>query len=231
MKSHLCLSLICVSVLLPSTALAGKGGSSDRPEWGGLGYMTQGWAIGDIGGTGESLAAAPNMGLLLGGGGMALLGGRVVVGGQGYALHGLGGGDDALDVQVSGGGGGFHLGFAAINDHNDLIYPYVGAAFHGHDVLLANGHLPTSIAGVELEPGQRDALTGGGGSLDLGVTMFRLFWGDESGGMALGASLGGWIPLTSETWSAESGAATTVDSTLGGLYLRVNVGGGGAFRG
>ncbi len=224
----------CVVGLLavPGVAMAGKKASSgDRPMWGGLGYVSQGWMMGDPGGTGTSIAAAPSMGMLLGGGGMALLAGRVVVGGQGYAIHGLGGGDDTLDVSASGGGGGAHLGYAVINDRNDLIYPYVGAVGHGHDVVLANGNYPSSIAGVELEPAQRDVLTGGGVALDLGVSMHRLFWGESGGGMSVGASIGGWIPLSSSGWSAKSGAVPTLDSTASGLYFRVHVGGGGATRG
>jgi hypothetical protein len=107
----------------PALAHAGKK-VGERPLWDGLGYMTQGWVMGDVSGAGDVIDAAPGMGQQLGGGGLMLLGGRAVLGGQGYALFGLGGGSDALDVDVSGGGGGVHLGYAFVNEDRDLMVLY-----------------------------------------------------------------------------------------------------------
>jgi len=131
---------------------------------------------------------------------------------------------------VRGAGGSLHAGYVVINDRNHLMYPYVGAAFNSHELLLANGHYPSSIAGLALTPGQREVLIGGGTAVDVGFTMFRLFWGDE-GGMALGSSMGAWIPVSADEWSTDSGAVTTLEGTTGGFYFRVHVGGGGATRG
>ena len=110
--------------------------------------------------------------------------------------------------------------------------PRVGAATHETERsgYAPNGHYPSSIAGLALTPGQREVLTGGGTALDVGFTMFRLFWGDE-GGMALGSSMGAWIPVSADDWSTDSGAVTTLEGTTGGFYFRVHVGGGGATRG
>lgn len=220
-----------LSILLVLPGLATAAPKADQLRWGGLGYMTQGWVIGDVGGTGTSVAAAPDVGVQLGGGATLLLAGRVAVGGQGYGYYGLGGGDAALDADVHGGGAGAHIGYALVNERNHLLYPYVGAAFHGHDLVLANGHYPSSIAGVVLEPGQRETLSSGGTALDIGVSLFRLFWGEEAGGMAVGGSFGGWIPLAADAWSTDSGQPTTLDGTTGGFYFRLNLGGGGATRG
>ncbi len=215
-----------------ATALAGKKkGGVDRPEWGGLGYMTQGWMIGDVTGAGDTIDAAPGMGQMFGGGGVMLLGGRAVLGGQGYALFDLGGGDDQIDVEATGGGGGVHLGYAFLNADRDLMYVYAGGVGQGIDLHLANGSSPTSVGGVDLLEGERKTLIGGGWSVDVGVSMFRLFWGDDPGGMAIGASIGGWIPVSSNAWEVKGGGNTTLDGSTGGVYLRMNLGGGGAFPG
>jgi hypothetical protein len=106
-----------------------------------------------------------------------------------------------------------------------------GAVGHGHDVTLANGTDPAAVAGVDLLPGQRKTLTGGGLAVDVGVSMFRLLWGDNPGGMAIGGSCGAWIPASTQAWEVEGGGSTMLDGTASGFYLRLNIGGGGAVTG
>lgn len=222
-----CVVAALVGMLLPSVAWAG-----DRAMWGGMGYMSQGWMMGDVSGAGQALGeSAPGMALSLGGGGMALVGGVLALRGQGQGLIGLDRGGVDLDAQVVGGGGGFAVGVLAVNAEDNLLIPYVGVAMHGVDVSLVNGNNPAEIAGITLGAGDREVLTGGGLALDVGANMTRLFWSGTDGGMVLGGEMGGWIPLVSGGWSAASGAQPTgLDRSPVGLYMRVNVGGGGAIR-
>lgn len=211
---------------LPATAMA------DRPMWGGAGFMSQGWYLGDVSGIGADLGVeAPSMGLQVGGGGFALLAGRLVLGGGGYGLLGLNG--DGLDAETDfgGGGGGFTIGGAVINDGTLLITPYVGGVGHGARVVVENGPNAGRIGGVSMDPGERRAFGGGGWAIDVGASVFHLMWDEDGGGLVVGGSVGGWIPVGGSDWELDGGGvAKGVSGTPGGLYFRVDVGGGGALH-
>lgn len=226
---HRARSIAAVLLLLaPTAALAGD----DRPLWGGLGYMSQGWMMGDLSGLGEDLGldAPPGIGVTLGGGGLALLGGRVTLKGDGYAIVGLDGEGTAASTHLTGGGGGLSVGVVVVNDSRMLIFPSLGAVGHGADLLVEAGTDPVDLAGTPLDGGERVKLTGGGWALDLGASMFFLPWAADGGGMTVGASMGYLLAIGGDPWEAVGGAATTLEGVPGGLYFRAHVGGGGASR-
>lgn len=208
---------------LPAVAHADGG-----HQWGGVGYVTQGWALGDISGVGEDfgLDAPPGVGLTLGGGGFALLGGRVLLMGNGYGVNALDGQGLVADAGFSGGGGSFAVGVALGQIQRTLVAGYAGAAMHGADLRVSNGDDFATIGGVEMSPGERRAFDGGGLAVDVGATVFQLFWGDDDAGMALGGSMGLWIPVL-DVGSAGGGAAQAPGAPSG-MYFRMHLGGGGA---
>ena len=205
----------CLLLIFASSSVAH---AAERNLWGGLGHVDQGFVLGDITGLSEELGdAAPGVGLSLGGGGGALLGGVVMVVGEGHVVHGLNG--VSADRTAAGivGGGSLGVGATVLNNGADLLYPYVGVAVQGVEV-FADGN-----AG-------RAHLASGGIALDLGVSVFRLFW-PEGGGMAVGGTMGAWIPVAAGEWTVESGPSPgALSGGPGGLYFRMHVGGGGATR-
>ncbi len=221
--------LTCGAALAASTAAW-----ADRPQWGGIGYMTQGFVLGDVSGLGDSLGVdhPPGLGLVLGGGGLALLGGRVVLGGTGYALSGLDGEGEVASARFGGGGGGFNIGYAVVNSGRMLLFPFVGAVGHGGHVLVENGSDPAIVGGFDLLGGERKGFEGGGWALDFGASVFQLMWGEDSGGLAVGGAMGFWLPISGDGWTAtDGGAATGLQGTPSGLYFRLQLGGGGASGG
>jgi hypothetical protein len=228
--SRIVVCLIPAVVSLAPTAAE----AADRPTWGGGGYASQGWYTGDVSGVGDALGLdpAPGVGLVLGGGGFALLGGRVILGGHGHGLFGLGGVGPAASSAFSGGGGGAHVGYAMISSWDTLLFPHAGVVGHGGSLVVENGTDPAVVGGVDLLAGERLVLEGGGVALDLGADVFRLFWRGEGGGMMVGGTLGVWLPVAGGAWSARgAGGLDGVEGAPGGFYLRMSVGGGGAFGG
>ena len=197
--------------------------------WGGVGYLTQGWALGDLAGVGEDfgLDTPPGVGLTLGGGGFALLGGRVLLMGNGYGVNALDGQGLVADAGFTGGGGSFAVGVALGRIQRTLVAGYAGAAMHGADLRVTNGDDFATIGGVEMAPGERRAFDGGGLAVDVGATVFQLFWGDDDAGVALGGSMGVWIPVLDVGDDRGAVASTGAPS---GVYFRMHLGGGGASR-
>lgn len=202
--------------------------------FGGFGHMTQGFLLGDPTGMATELdsdgGGSPHNALLIGGGGRMIIPGGVVLGGHGFGLEGLGGDGTGGSSQVSGGGGGFDVGWAAINDGRRLIYPLAGVTFTGVDVLVQNHAEARKVGNYAMVPGDRVEMKGSGVALDFGVALTQLLWGDEGGGMIVGAQMGYLLPVGGGTWTAKGGAEISgVDGSTNGLYFRVNVGGGGGF--
>lgn len=185
-------ALLCSALLaLPSVASA-------APKWGGGGFLSQGFAVGNLAGNADDFGAdATSLGLVLGGGGFPLQGGRVVLIGHGYGISGLGGVGDAATTEVSAGGGSGSIGWALVNEGGFLLAPHAGVAGHGTSVSVANGNDPAIVGGVDLLPGERETFSGGGLAVDLGFSMFQASW-KNGGGLLVGASIGGWIPVTSQ---------------------------------
>lgn len=208
--------------------------SAARVFFGGFGHVTQGFLVGDPSGMSTELEAddggSPHNALLLGGGGAVIIPGSVVIGGHGYGLETLGGDGVGGSSQASGGGGGFHAGWAPINDGRRLIYPSVGVNFVGVDVLVQNHSEARKIGNFAMTPGDRVVMTGGGVALDFGLNLIQLFWGEEGGGAMIGGRMGYWLPVGEASWETQGGGAVSgVDGAPSGLYFRVDVGGGGGF--
>jgi len=217
--------MLSMMLLLATTAWAG----GEKPMWGGIGHMTQGFMMGDVTGIGDALdnaadGGAPGAAMLLGGGGRMLLGGLVVVGGGGHGRFGVPNEGVDYSIMTYGGGGQFDVGVLIYNQQRSWVYPMVGVAFGGTDVVVANHRNgPMSVGNVTMGSGDRLELSGGYTAIEVGAGVTRLFFGPETqGGMVLDLQMAAWIPVSTGEYSAGA-----VSGAPGGLLFRINAGGGG----
>jgi hypothetical protein len=223
-----------------------------RPWFGGLGYASVAPFFGDISGLESMLAgptalgasyAAPKSAVLIGGGGGAVLFGHLWLGGKGFGLV-SGGFDNTLGaVTIGGGGGSFELGYVAVPLPQLFVIPYfgVGGFRAGIEVenlttnALVDGtrSLAEDANGVRViaPPGGTRNFEAGFATLDAGIRVMRLL-SPRGGGFAAGFELGFLSSFTQPAWGTEGYEVTNAESAgLEGLYIRLNIGGGGfAFR-
>jgi len=209
-----------------------------RPWFGGLGYASVAPFFGDISGLEEGLRAPTALGasygvgrtgLLLGGGGGAVLFGRLWLGGKGYALL-TGPFENARgEVSLTGGGGGFELGYVASSRAKMLVIPFMGLGGFAYSLEVTNrtsGPMTIQQAAV-IPPSQSRKFTSGFATLDVGIRLQRLlFWGH--GGFSAGVEVGLLRSLSTRPWQSESVELTDhPGAALDGAYVRLNFGGGG----
>jgi len=202
--------------------------AQDRPMWGGIGHVTQGFMLGDVTGIGDELdklgdGAGPGAALVLGGGGRMLLGGRALLGGGGHGRFGIPAEGQTYSVMSYGGGGQFDLGFLLYNQRRMWVYPFAGVAFGGVDTVVANhADAIASVGNQQLEPGARTEFGGGYGVAEIGAGVTRLFFDQETqGGMVLDLQMAVWLPASSGSLGAGLTGAPS------GMLFRINAGGGG----
>ena len=209
-----------------------------RPKHGGLGYAAVGIVAGPIGDVQDALvqtlgpgARSPEFGYAVGGGGRMLLFHRIVIGGKGFGLFPPEVGAPNGTAQVSGGGGGLELGFAAVNRPKLLFFPYFGAGGFGLGLELHNTSQQDIQLGdaAPLQPGEERDYAGGFVYLEVGAGLHRLlFFGD--GGFAVGFNVGGLFSLAPSPWADAGTPIDGIDEpSLSGAYLQLTVGGGGFF--
>ncbi|MCA9587648.1 MAG: hypothetical protein KC657_20115 [Myxococcales bacterium] len=167
----------------------------------------------------------------VGGGGGALIGRRLWLGGKGYGFILPTESSDRGRARISGGGGGFELGIAAVNRPHALVIPYIGLGGLGTSVTVRNRTAAAmSLGGVPLlPPGEDRTLTGGFWTFDAGIRAFGLYF-PGGGGWAAGLDLGVTttvVPSSYELDGASLSGVAPARMTAG--YLRLMLGGGGFF--
>jgi hypothetical protein len=204
-------------------------------RWGGLGYGFEGPIL--LGGSLleqellEPLAlgtgyAAPSWGGSFGGGGGVLLGDQLWIGGQGHGTIAPSSSTTRGSARTSFGGGGFELGFAAVNNGLWLVTPFVGIGGLGYDVSVRSTVPGMRVGARDVPVGQTIEFKGGSATLGLGARGHRLlFW--DNAGITVGWELGALFSMASSTWEVDGQSAQAGRPSLQGLYLRVLVGGGG----
>lgn len=212
----------------------------DEPRgWGGFGHAFAGMVAGDLGGYDTQLSAETTLGSgagptvfggMLGGGGRALLGRRIMLGGKGYALltptqsgaHGT--------ARVTGGGGGLDVGVALYNRDRWLVYPYLGAQGFGLDLDVTNNSTQSRAIGeVRIPAGESRTFRTGFPMIEVGAGVQRLlFRGDEHGGFMVGLELGFVYGFAGDAWQIDDMDVAGLGTPgLTGGYLRLTLGGGG----
>jgi hypothetical protein len=230
--SALALAILCV--LLP-----GRADAQLPIEHGGYGYASPGLAVVDVSFLGVDLAKSfgldegfpvSPLGFTLGGGGKALIASRWIVGGKGYLLlfTESTGGDGT--VSMLGGGGGFDIGYAAIQERPWLVYPYQGVGGIGLTMDVSNGGARDVKLGDStiIRSGETGTFDTGSITVELGVGMQRLFF-EENGGFIVGGELGVMLTPAEMTWQdgRERDLAGVHPSRLLGVFVRIDLGGGG----
>lgn len=211
-----------------------------EPYFGGFGHASVGPILGNFRSVADDLARpgslgpgyrAGALGLELGGGGRALLGGRLLFGGKGYVMlvptHGTGRGTARLVA----GGGGLDLGYAVVNRDHWLFYPYLGAGGIGFHLDVHNKSAAPILVGVDpLAAGASLGRRAGAPTLEVGLGLQRLLFND-AGGFIVGAELGMLTAVGDGHWRDDENqpVAGLHPAYFDGGYLRLTIG-GGAFQ-
>jgi len=239
-KMHRTLILLVLAILLhPAPASADGGSSPQKPVWGGLGYTAIGVGAIPVTGVGAPLQAVlGDNGAVgatswrYGGGGKMLLWG-VILGGKGYGIEYNEGSGPGGTARISGGGGGFQLGFAVHHTTEALVYPFLGFSGGGFDLDLENDTDATVTFGNhEIVEGGTATFETGYWAVEagVGVEWLRMYGGDGGqGGWALGAELGLQLSVVNSAWEGAAGAevAGIADPRMIGGFLWIHLGGGG----
>jgi hypothetical protein len=218
-----------------------------RPFFGGLGYASVGPFFGNIGGLESMLAsptglglsyAASNTGFLLGGGGGAVLWGHLWVGGKGYSLVNGGFQNSLGSVSVGASGGAFELGYA-LGGERMLVVPFFGVGGLNRSMSVENDSeqdmldITRSLAPdadgrrVIAPPGGSREFNAPVGTLEAGIRVQRLLF-SRSGGFSAGFELGFLGSIIEPPWETDGYEVTNAEgASLEGVYIRLNIGGGG----
>jgi len=233
--------ILALGVAVATSLSASDASAKGSPRsWGGFGHGFAGFVVGDLGGFDSRLeadsalgeGAGPIMfGGMIGGGGRALLGRRIMLGGKGYALLSPVQEGRYGHARVVGGGGGLDLGVALYNDDGWLVYPYAGFQGFGMGLELNNQSTePRSVDDVPIPVGQSRGLSAGFPLVELGAGAQRLLFGDAHGGFMIGLELGFLYSVGREGWTLDDAPVLGLGSaSLNGGYLRLTLGGGGFF--
>ena len=244
----LAFTLLAVGLGLPTSAHAHDREDDDRPRptWGGWGHATVGIFTGGFGQVGRHLDDADALGdtirfrpfgVMLGGGGRALLAGRYLLGGKGFAMIPQGQITEKGRAVMLGGGGGLDVGLVLYNGPKWMVYPLAGAGGYGTSLLIHNQSEEDVVVSrnITLTPGEQIDLTAGFVTFEIGVGVGRsAFWGDPrsggAGGMFHGLEAGILMSVSEDRWKTPDDITVAIPpaSLLGG-YLRMNIGGGGFF--
>lgn len=177
------------------------------------------------------------MGMMLGGGGRALLAGRYLIGGKGFALVPQAQITSKGRAVMAGGGGGLDLGLVMYSGKRWLFYPLAGIGGFGQSLKIDNqSELDVVVSPtITLAPGEAIDLKAGFVTFEVGFGIGRsAFWGDPrsggAGGMFHGLELGMMMSVSEDRWKTDADVSVDLPpASLIGGYLRMNIGGGGFF--
>ena len=217
--------LAAISIVLASSAY-GEG----------AGWFTFGLKVLDFGGLKEELVKrgfgkleAENA--LLGGGGYGVVGGKVVLGGEGGGFS-QDVSSDTLKATVAGGYGFFDVGYVAYSRGNLRIFPFFGIGGGGLALRIAQrGPMPT-FSEVLDDPGWEVEISAGGILFQVGLGLdWMLTLKERKGGIMLGLRAGYILAPTKTDWRmADRDVLGGPDTRLTGPYICLTFGGGGGSR-
>jgi hypothetical protein len=210
-----------------------------RPWMGGLGYASIAPFFGEVSALESGLRAPEALGasyglgdgaLLLGGGGGAVLFGHLWLGGKGFGLLTTAFHNARGDAMLTGAGGAFELGYVLSTGPKMLVIPYFGFGGFAYNLEVTNnttGQMPLLNA-FSLSPRESKVFTSGFATLEAGLRLQRLLFFARSGGLSAGLEFGVLRSLANGPWlSGRSEFTHEEGAKLDGVYVRVNIGGGG----
>lgn len=214
-------------------ALAAPGWA--RNGGGGAAYFAFGWRQVDLDGLNAALSgggypAFSDRYFLMGGGGHAVVGYDLILGGE---VHGLVRRQDsglARRTAVSGGYAVFNVGYSLYRSAGLMVYPLVGLGGGSLQLEVSERAMP-SFAEVLDDPGRGSRLTTGGLLLDLALGadyLLALREGKDSrGGLVFGVRAGyTWAPLEGDWRLDGTDVAEGPDAGIEGPYVRLVIGRG-----
>lgn len=216
-----------------------------RAYFGGLGYASVAPLFGTMDGFQAALSRPEALGpayrvsetgLMLGGGGGGVFFGHIWLGGKGYALIAPTPDTPNGTSSFGGGGGGVELGYVIQPGPGSLLIPYFGLHGFGYNVEVNNlNATPMPIqTGVEIPGNTRRNFSAGFGMLEAALRFQRLVFFGGSGGLTAGFELGVMGSFGSSAWKDEASGAMMYElpsAGLSGMFVRLNIGGGGfSFR-
>lgn len=201
---------------------------------GGAGYFAIGTNVIGIDALNDRLDAFgyPTFGsafLSLGGGGYGIVGGRVLLGGEGHGLIRPSQSVGGRDVSIGGGYGLATLGYLAVAQSNWRVYPQVGLGAGGFTVDIESAGTATELDEVLDDPNRRAELTRGSLLVSLALNATYAFSSsEEEGGFRIGLQAGYLLAPYSSDWQLDEDAlADGPDAGFDGPFIRLLIGGGG----
>ena len=229
--------------LVPPRAHAQHGADDDHHDdrahhaehrEGGAGYFAIGTNVLGVDALNDRLSAFgyPTFGsafLSLGGGGYGLIGGRVLLGGEGHGLIRPSQSVRGRDVSVGGGYGLATIGYLAVTRSSWRVYPQLGVGAGGFTVDIGSAGEATEFDDVLDNPNRRAELSRGSLLVSLALNATYAFSGaKEPGGFRLGVQAGYLLAPYSSDWQLDADAlADGPDAGFDGPFIRLLIGGGG----
>jgi hypothetical protein len=210
-----------------------------RPWFGGLGYVTIGPFFGDISTLDAALRAPDALGasygvgsaaLQVGGGGGAVLFGHLWLGGKGVGLATAPFKNARGEALLTGGGGGFELGYVLARPHM-LIIPFFALGGYAYNLRVENDtSSPMPLQDVlTIAPGQKRDIHAAFATIELGIRVQRLLFA-RAGGFIGGFEAGLLRSLSAAPWESDGREFVNhPGAQIEGGYVRITVGGGGFY--
>ena len=213
---------------------------NERPRrlwFGGLGHISIGPFFGDLSTLDVALRSEDALGasygigraaFMLGGGGGAVLGGHLWLGGKGFGILTAPFVNARGEAMLTGGGGGAELGYVLTRSRM-LIIPFIsfGAFGYGLGVTNKSGQAMPLAGVLFLAPGESRHFNAGFLTAELGVKVQRLLF-SGSGGFMGGFEVGILRSLSAAPWKSDRYEFVDHPGALiEGVYVRVTIGGGG----
>jgi hypothetical protein len=208
-----------------------------RLWFGGFGYAAIGPFFGDLSTLETALRSEDALGasygigragFTLGGGGGAILGGHLWLGGKGFGLLTAPFDNARGEAMLTGGGGGGELGYVLARPRM-LIIPFFGIGGFGYDLEVTNRSrqaMPLQQV-LSLSPGESRHFKAGFLTVELGVKVHRLLFSGRGGFMG-GLEVGVLRSLSTAPWKSDRYEfANHTGALIEGVYARVTFGGGG----
>jgi hypothetical protein len=208
-----------------------------RPTFGGFGYGAIGPFFGDLSTLDTALQSPEAFGasygigrsaMTIGGGGGAVLFGHLWVGGKGFGLLTAPFNSARGEATLTGGGGGFELGYVLARSRM-LVIPYFGFGGFSYNLNIKNESARTMNIqqSMLVAPGESRTFKAGFATAELGLRLQRLLFSGD-GGLMGGVEAGVLRSLTAAPWRWERYEFVQhKGAVIDGVYVRITVGGGG----
>lgn len=178
--------------------------------------------------SGAGYPSFPSELFAIGGGGYGVVGGRLLLGGEGYGLIAPSRGFQGRSVSVGGGYGLFTVGYRLRPASQLVVYPQVGVGGGGLSVEIGSVGAD-QFDDVLDDPNREATLEKGSVLVSLGAGLeYRFATADDPGGIHLGLRAGYLLSPYNTDWTlGENQLSGGPDAMLSGPYVRLLLGGWG----